>query len=353
MPRKMLPPRLYLRRRAGRDPVWVIKDAGREFSTGCGEGDREGAEAALADYIARRFRAPDAPQTPEEMTVATALAIYGKEHAPTLAAPERIAHAIEALLPFWGDRPVAAIKGETCRLYARRRRGRTGRPLSDGTIRRELGTLAAALAYCVREGYLTRAPTVVLPKRPPARERWLTRSEVARLIRAARSDPHTRHLARFILIGVYTGTRKQDILRLQFTPATDGGHFDIERGILYRKSALARQTAKRGTPARLPRQLLGHARRWQRLSVRYAVEYAGKPVKDIKRAWASVARRAGVEEATPHTLKHTAITWAMQRGAKLQDAAAFFGTSMQTLERVYFHHHPDHQKTAVAALEGR
>ncbi len=287
------------------------------------------------------------------MTVAEALAIYAKEHATTRAAPERIGYAIDALLPFWGDRPVAAVRGATCRLYARKRRERSRRNLSDGTIRRELGTLAAALNYCEEEGYLTRAPSVTLPERPPRRERWLSRDEVAALIRAARSDPHTRHLARFILIGIYTGTRKQDILRLQFTPAMDGGHFDLERGILYRKSLVARHTAKRGTPAKLPRQLLAHARRWRRNSARYAVEYAGRPVKDIKRAWASATRKAGIEGATPHTLKHTAITWAMQRGARLQDAAAFFGTSMQTLERVYFHHHPDHQKTAVAAMEDR
>jgi integrase len=171
------------------------------------------------------------------------------------------------------------------------------------------------------------------------------------MLRAARADPHTRHLTRFILIAVYTGTRKQDILRLEFTPSLTGGHFDLERGVLHRKSIAARQTKKRGTPAKLPRQLLAHARRWERLSVCYAVEYAGRPVKDVKRAWASVAARAGVVGTSPHAAKHTAITWAMQWGAKLPDAAAFFGTSIQTIESTYFHHHPDFQKSAVAALE--
>lgn len=354
MPRKQLPPRLYLRKRKGRAPVFVVKDAGKEHSTGCGAEDRAGAEAWLAEYLARRFRAPDAPQTPDEMGIADALAIYASEHAPHAADPARIGYAIEALLQFWGDLKVSAVRGQTCRLYAKKRILYAKREtISDGTIRRELGTLRAAFRYCQEEGYLTQAPVVPLPERPPARDRWLTRSEVAAMLRVARADPHTRHLARFILIAVYTGTRKEDILRLQFTPSMTGGHFDLENGVLHRKSLTARKTKKRGTPAKLPRQLLAHARRWERNSIRYAVEYAGRPVKDIKRAWASVAERAGVTGTSPHTAKHTAITWAMQRGAKLPDAAAFFGTSIQTIESTYFHHHPDFQQSAVAALENR
>ena len=53
---------------------------------------------------------------------------------------------------------------------------------------------------------------------------------------------------------------------------------------------------------------------------------------------------------TPHTLRHSAITWAMQRGVKLAGAAGFFGVSMETLERVCWHHHPGYQASAVEAM---
>ena len=36
-----------------------------------------------------------------------------------------------------------------------------------------------------------------------------------------------RHLARFILIGLYTGTRHDAILKLQWLPSTSGGWFDL------------------------------------------------------------------------------------------------------------------------------
>lgn len=161
------------------------------------------------------------------------------------------------------------MKGATCRRYSRQR------TVGPGTIRRELGCLRAALVYCENEGYLAAAPSVWLPERPPSKDRWLTRDEAARLLRAARGEPKARHLCRFILIGFYTGTRKEAILRLQWHPNTEGGHIDLECGLLYRASNIARRTKKRQPPVRIPRQLLGHLRRWQRLSRQHVVEWDG------------------------------------------------------------------------------
>ena len=85
-----------------------------------------------------------------------------------------------------------------------------------GTIHRELGTLSAALRYCVAEGYLSAAPPVWLPQKGPARERWLTRNEAASLLWAARQEPQARlYLPLFVLIGLYTGARKEAIISLQ------------------------------------------------------------------------------------------------------------------------------------------
>ncbi|WP_227590643.1 CRISPR-associated helicase Cas3' [Cereibacter sphaeroides] len=87
-------------------------------------------------------------------------------------------------------------------------------------------------------------------------------------------------------------------------------------------------------------------------------------VADIKKAWAGavvkaaeLAAKAGREidlsDTTPHVLRHTAITWAMQRGADMWEAGGFFGVSRETMEEVYAHHHPDHQASAVEAMERR
>lgn len=274
----------------------------------------------------------------------------------TVKDPERIAYAIQALLPFWGKLSVAAVKGETCRRYAKTRfRIIAGEKvaISQATIRRELGTLRAALQYCHGEGYLLSAPPVVLPEKPPSKERWLTRDEVARLLWAAHRSQRGKHLARFILIGIYTGTRKDAILRMRFAANTVGGWIDAENGLLYRRGTEERGSKKLQPPARLPDRLLAHARRWQMMGARYAVEYQGARAADIKTGWAAIRDVADLPGVTPHTLRHTAITWALQRGAKVWDVAGYFGVSVETIESTYGHHSPDHQATARAAMDAR
>jgi hypothetical protein len=54
MPKRCLPPRLYLRTgRSDRHPVWVIKDNGRETSTGFRQEQIEEAKSELLSYCAR------------------------------------------------------------------------------------------------------------------------------------------------------------------------------------------------------------------------------------------------------------------------------------------------------------
>ena len=283
------------------------------------------------------------------MTVADVLALYGEEHAPTVAAPERLGYAISALLPFWGGMTVAQVTGATCRRYARER------GVAPGTSRRELNVLQAAINYCHREGCLLDPRKVVLPEKSQPRDDWRTRDEVAQMIRAARKlNKDGRHLARFILVSVYTGTRKSATLALELQPCTHAGWIDVDRGVLHRKGRDERATNKRRGSAKIPRQLLGHARRWKKLGNRYAVQtIRGERVGDIRKAWAGMKSKLEFNPGTPHVLKHTAITWAMQRGASLTDAASYFDTSVETLQRNYWHHHTDYQESAVRAMEGR
>lgn len=119
--------RLFLRKRKGRSPVYVILDTGQpERSTGTN--DRAAAERMLAEYISSKARR-SGPADAGEITVADVLAIYGEEHAPTTADPARIGYAIQALLPFWGELPVSAVKGATCRaIRCRTRRIARHRP---------------------------------------------------------------------------------------------------------------------------------------------------------------------------------------------------------------------------------
>lgn len=302
------------------------------------------------------------------------LAIYAEEHAVNVADPERIGFAIEALERFWRGMMVGDVKGETCRRYGKSRVSKFGKPISDGTIRRELNVLQAAINYCHGEGYLIHAPKVTLPAKPPSRERWLTRQEAGWLIRAARSlNRDGKHLADFILHGLYTGSRKETILAMHVDrPSPVGGHVDTKHGILYRRPQDKVETNKRQRPARLPARYLAYLRRQAANGRLYIVErridrdgdLRREMVGDIRKAWAhaialapQLAAKKGIRidlsGVTPHVLKHTAITWAMQRGASIWDAAGYFSTSAETIEKTYGHHSPNHQQSAVQAMNKR
>ena len=343
MPRQTKGARLYRRRDDGR---YLIRDGGRQRSTGTR--DRREAEAALARYIAERDR-PSGPRNPDQITVAEVLHLYGTEHAPTVRDPERIAYCIEALLPTLGPLPLASISGGVCRRYAK------VRDRAPATIRKELGSLQAAINYCHGEGYVTAAPRVKLPPKPTPRDRWLRRDEAAALLRAARRNPQdrARHLCRFILVALYTGTRSDAILRLRFMPHTQGGWADTGRGIMHRRAAGAPETKKRQPPIPIPRQLLAHMRRWELNGSRWVVEVDGQRVGNVKKAWGTALKASGIEHCTRHDLRHTAITWALQNGADRWHAAGYFGITLDMLERVYGHHHPDYLQSAVAAMERR
>ncbi len=376
MPRREKGARLIERKRKGREPVWVIKDTGG-FERSTGTGCRAEAERALAEYIDGKLR-PSGPTRAEQFRIGHALAIYADEHAPTVADPARIADAIDALEPFWGELTVSDVKGETCRRYAKTRKKITKRdsktkkpiewvPVSIATVRRELGTLRAALRYCAKEGYLIEVPIVSLPDKPESEERWLTRQQVAILLWAARqlNVDGRQQMIRFILTAVYTGTRRAAALALGIDqPRTDSGWINTERGLIYRKGTQERATAKRRKPAKCPRRLLMFVRLWKKNGAKYVCEdYQGNRVANLRKGWdrmtdiaLEMAEAQGIDmpprkHLTPHILKHTAITWAMQNGSSKEDAASFFSTSTDTIERVYWHHSPFCQESAVNAMD--
>jgi integrase len=84
------------------------------------------------------------------------------------------------------------------------------------------------------------------------------------------------------------------------------------------------------------------------------VEWQGAPVKSVKTAFkraVSLAELPG--RVTPHTPRHTAATWLMQRGVPIWQAAGYLGMAADVLERTYGHHHPDYMRGAAQAITSK
>jgi hypothetical protein len=303
MPRSAKGARLWLepeerdgQGRLARRATWVIRDGSRKVRTGCAGNDRKGADLALAEYIAQKYSVSrERGRHPSEILVLDVLTIYLSDKAPKHSDPSITKARVMILAEFWGDKSLAHVNGTTCRGYVAHRiaqprraarpevTGRPARMVTAAGARRELEDLRSAINYHRTEGLCSEVVGVALPDKSEPREDWLTRSEAARLIRAAwRARQRMgegitdrmvgRHLARFILVGLYTGTRHAAICSAAFTPAIDRGHIDLESGVFYRRRQGAKQTKKRQPPVRLPPRLLAHLRRWKRLGIaRHAV----------------------------------------------------------------------------------
>jgi integrase-like protein len=77
----------------------------------------------------------------------------------------------------------------------------------------------------------------------------------------------------------------------------------------------------------------------------------GAPIASVKTALKTAVRLAKLPgKFTPHTFRHTAATWLMQNGVSLWRAAGFLGMSVETLDRVYGHHHPDYLSDAAEGI---
>lgn len=337
-------PRLWFRAKPA-PGEWVIKDYPHQRRTGCGYEQRREAEAALERYLAEKRRQDGSPRNPDLIPVATVLQDYLDEVAPQHARPRETAARITFLLPFFGRMMLGDITGKVCRDYVASRS-------TTAMAGRELQDLRAAIRHHWKEGRATYETKVVLPKPSRPRERWLTRNEVARLLWAAYRNRQEPHIARFILIALYTGSRTGVILEAVYGRSLGGASFDLEGGTFLRSGPGHRETRKRRPPAPISRRLLAHLRRWKRMARRssYAVEYRGERLGTIGQGFAICAEEAGLKGVTPHVLRHTAATWLMQAGEDPWKAAGLLGMTVKTLLDTYGHHHPEHQAGAAEAL---
>ena len=336
MPRRQSPPRLYFDQTRQQ---WAVRDGSAFVRTGCGKDDRGEAEKILAAYIVEKH----APEPSNDPLIADVMNVYATEAAPHLKTAKKVAYHIDSVLGWWGAKRASEVTAKNCRAYAATRRPQMARA--------DINVLKWALTYWHNDsdyGPLGIIPTDWRPDRNPPRERWLTRSEAARLLWAAR---RCQHIRRFILLGLYTGSRSGVLLAMRWD------QIDLSAGFMSRLPVgVAQERRKRAPKVKLGRRILAHLRRWKRLDRQHdaltVCHYDGRAIHDPRTIWHKVVEAAGLElhgpdKVTRHTLRHTRATWMMQRGVPIWQAAGFLGMTVKTLESVYGHHSPDHQEQAA------
>jgi integrase len=247
--------------------------------------------------------------------------------------------------------------------HRRKQSTRHGRAPSDGTIRREVGTLRTALNWAARNKVILAKIDIRMPvAEPPSKDRWLSHSEATAIIKAA--EPH---IALYIRIALATAARRAAILELEWDrvdlpPPGEALGWTRSRDLEFEYETLElpvyldmgrgrgnkrRARVPLGDNAPLYRALLAAKKKAKSA---FVIEYRGRRVLNIRTGLTRACERAGVEVISPHVLKHTAISWMVQAGVSYDDVSALVGTSADILRKVYGHLSPDHLRKIGLAV---
>lgn len=251
-----------------------------------------------------------------------------------------MAHTWKALRDRFGPMEAGSISVADCRAHtdARHRHG-----IRDGTIVTELGHLRMVLVWARKQGLIAHAPHIERPPKPKPKENHLDRADIKTLLDNA-GLPHVRL---FIILAYTTAARCQAVLGLRWE------NLDFERGrIDLRDGRISRPHKGRAIVPmlRTARAALLEAR--QGALTPYVIEWAGRPVKSVKRGLAQAAKRAGLGHVSPHDLRRSAAIHMAEDGVPISEISQYLGHSNEKITyQAYARFQPDHLRKAASALE--
>lgn len=348
MPRESQGPRLIQRRNR---PNYFIRyidpKSGQQRDESTGTGNRNEATKKLAEFLLQWSEPREKRMRVNGMVLAEVLARYAilKEKAGNA---ERLKHSMKRLIPFWGHLKTDDIDEESILDY------RLANPArSSGTLRRELTDLRSAVNYAARKEFIRPISFPELPPDSPAKQRWLTESEFANLLWHSRKVSRSKHnLPTFLMIAFYTGARKGAIMDLEWNQV------NFVKGEIDFLKEGGTQTTKKKARTPMAAQLQRHLRRrFRQFGSRSAYLFHRNyepfaPVKSVDTGFEKAAEISGLDDVTPHTLRHTRASLMIQNGMPMKVVSEILDMSIETLNKIYAHIAQD-QLNEMAPWMGR
>ncbi len=238
--------------------------------------------------------------------------------------------------------------------------------MRPATINRQLASLAAFAHWAQRLGYLQvqRNPVLEVKAIPqmPLAPRWLDKKEQTKLLhavtdeveRAMRRYPRLQVLvlrdAALVLLMLNTGLRLHEVeaLKLSDLQITErGGKVIVRQG----KGGKYREVPLNANVRRILHDYLNVRPKVASTMFFIGLHEEGVQGKTIRRAVARFAKLAGVEEVSPHTLRHTFAKALIDSGVGLEKVAALLGHSNLNTTRIYITAGQRDLEVAVEELE--
>ncbi len=298
-----------------------------------------GDEAAANAYLVNFIQGREEPEL-EGKTVNAAIDSYlkhKKQESRTVQALrnyDNYEHSLRRVkASTLGKLPIASVTRGAVREYTVQARNDS---LKDGTIRKGLTLMVAALNHVRKEGWIDTIPHIDKPEDSPARQNVLTEKQVKKLIGSAKES----HVRLFIMLAAYTLSRKQAILDLTWD------RVDLKNKLIDFNMPDTPQNSKRRIKIPIFSDVLYNALKeaYEVSTTDYVIEYGGSaPLFTVRLGFKAACRRAKIE-ATPHVLRHTGASLLVSRGMSLEKVAKLLGDTIKTTEKNYVHLAPDYMK---------
>jgi integrase len=222
---------------------------------------------------------------------------------------------------------LADIRPEDIEAFRAQRKLRNGGVASVSTINADHAIVKHVLSVAERRGLLgsNAAKKVPIPDPNNERDRVLTEEEWTKLYAA--SAPHLKPI---LLLAHRLGPRKGEILKLEWPQV------DLKRGIIKFRSIDTKTKEPRIVPLTPDvHATLAELAKVRRLDTNRVFLYDGKPIQNIKRAFRSAVRRAGLDDLRCHDLRHCAATNLRRAGVDTVTAMKIVGHKSERMHRRY------------------
>jgi integrase len=245
----------------------------------------------------------------------------------------------KALAARFGEIEGEAVSIADCRAHTAERHAAK---IKDGTIHTELGHLRMVLLWAQNHRLIKEAPPIERTSKPEPKTDYLIRDEARSLIDAAKAP----HVARAIRLIIGTGARNAAAMQLTWD------RVDFDRRIIQLRNPFDR--AKRKGRATVPMNDtlfadLEVARKGALTP--FVIEWAGEPVKSIKRGLKKAGAAIGRPDVSPHMLRHSAAVWLAEDGHSMWEIAQFLGhDDVKTTTKIYARFSPTHLRKLADSL---
>lgn len=251
------------------------------------------------------------------------------------------------LKPYFGARPLDAIKANDIERYKATRKSNGAKP---ATINRELAILSHIFSKALEWEWIDKKPIIRRNREDNARMTYLTAEQAGHFLDVAKKDRNPQ-VYLFASIALETSMRRMEILSIRLSD------IDLDRKVIYIPKAKAgrREQPISATVIDAVKPYVEAGESEWLFPSRGTRKSDSGHTNWLETAYRRVVVAAGFDpsEVLRHTLRHTAITHMVQSGIDLPTVMRLSGHKTLAMVARYSHQNGEHIQEALGKLSDR